>query len=112
MSQSRAHSRRSPIPAGGGGDMQQATLGFATELLSTLVAVPRDANAAVLSTNNQGSFFGARLDGLVGASAGECMGFPLLRLSNREMIDRCVLSEGGTSTVNVQFFTGRTGITE
>lgn len=100
-------SRNTPITGAPG--FAQAALPATTQLLSDLVAIPDNANAAVVQGLNR-TTFGYRLDAEVGESASATISTETLQLTNREMIMRCVVANnGGGSDLVVQFSTGRTG---
>jgi hypothetical protein len=84
-----------------------APLAGSTELLSNVVTIPRNANAAWVEGAALGTF-GYRLDGAEGET--DVLTANRVYLSNRQQLNDCVVcSTGGAATIVVQFVTGRTG---
>jgi len=86
-----------------------AALPITTELLSALVAIPDNANAATIQGSGK-ALFGYRMDGSRGESAADTLTADTIYLSNRgEIAAFVVVAKGGATTIVVQFFTGRSG---
>lgn len=100
-------SRNTPVVGAPG--FESTALPATTELLSALVAVPNEANAATLQGEGNASF-GYRLDGAEGEAAADTLTANQVYLSNREEIAACcVVANGGATNLVVQWYTGRAG---
>lgn len=88
---------------------QSFTLTGTTQLLSSLVTIPPDANSCIIQVDG-GNAFGFVQDGSVGVAGADCLSAAELHLVNRQQILACALA-ANTAAVDgrVQFFTGRIG---
>ena len=100
-------SRNTPILSPDG--FQEAALPGTTELVTDLVNVPPEANAARIQGLGRASI-GYRQDATVGAGAAQALTANEVYLSNRQQISQCVVvANGGAASFTIQFYTGRTG---
>lgn len=103
---SQFDSRDTPIVVGGA---QFGFPGVLTDLLSNLVAVPDQANSALVQGELNNTFL-YRLDGTTGVGSIECLTATKVYLSNRAQIEQMVVADSGTTgALVVQFYSGRTG---
>lgn len=102
--------RGTPVPAADGGTVAVTLLPGTVDLLSALVSIPVMANSAWVQCI-QGTGFDHRMDGDVSGTAWQYMPqFSYLPLSNKQMLERCVIQvPAGGITLGIQFFQGAVG---